>query len=101
MNVVNTLARALRGGQMVYADAEEQFIIRLKEADKTNDRLERRIITLADSRSMAEILGALTEGLDQVWATWIKKHVPEAMHKLEQKGFIRVENRSKNLRSCN
>lgn len=95
MNVVSTLARVLRGNQMIPEDKEERFVIRLKEADKTNDRLEQRIIELANGSSVAEILCRLTEGLDQVWATWMKKHVPEAMQKLEQRGFIRVENRTR------
>lgn len=100
MNVVSRLARALRGCEMLYKDAEERFVIRLKEADYTNDRLERRIIELADGCSVAEILRRLTEGLDQVWTTWIEKHAPGALQVLEQRGFIRIENRPKSLRSC-
>ncbi len=93
MNVVSTLARALKSGPT--ADEGERFVIRLKEADYTNDRLERRILDLANGSSVAGILRGLTEGLDQVWATWIKKHMPEAMQKLEERGFIRIENRPK------
>lgn len=91
MNVVNTLARALKGGQMIEQDEEERFVIRLKEADYTNDRLERRSLDLADGSSVEVILHKLTEGLDQVWATWIKKHMPKTMQKLKQRGFIRLE----------
>lgn len=93
MNVVSTLVRTLRGGQMRHEDKEERFIIRLREVDYTNDRLERRVIELADGRSVPAILCALTEGLDQVWVTWTKQHLPEASQKLEQRGFIRVEKR--------
>ncbi len=93
MNVVSTLARALRGEQIMHEDAEERFVIRLREADYTNDRLERRIIKSADGSSVTEILGVLSEGLDQVWANWIEKHLPEALQKLERGGFIRIEKR--------
>ena len=93
MNVVNAVVRVLRGSQMTDEDGDKQFLIRLKEADETNDRLERRIIEMSDGRSVAETLYTLTKGLDQVWATWIKKHMPEALQKLEQRGFIRVEKR--------
>jgi len=99
MNVVR-LARVLIGGQMTDEHEEERFVTRLKEVDYTNDRLERRIIEMADGNSVAEILLRLTEGLDQVWATWIKKHLREALQKLEQRGFIRIENRPKSLRLC-
>ena len=102
MNVVNTIARVLKGGKRTDEDEEDRLVIRLKEADYTNDRLERRIIELADGNSIAEILRRLTEGLDQVWVTWIKKHYmsDEAIQRLEQRGFIRIENRPKSLRSC-
>lgn len=93
MNVVKALARALRSSQVAREDEEELFLFRLKEANYTNDHLERRIIELADGRPLTEILGALTEGLSRVWVTWIKKRVPEALQGLEQKGFIRVEKR--------
>ncbi len=94
MNLANTLTRVLKGRKRTDEDEEDRFITRLKEVDDTNTGLERRIIELADGSSVAEILRRLTEGLDQVWATWIKKHYmsDEAMQRLEQRGFIRVEN---------
>ncbi len=97
MNVINTLARVLKGGKRT--DEEEQFLFRLKEADDTNTGLERSIIELADGSSVAEIIRRMATG-DPVWATWIQKWMREALQSLEQRGFIRIENRPKSLRSC-
>ncbi len=97
MNVVNMLARVLKGGKRT--DEEEQFLFRLKEVDDTNTRLERSIIECADGSSVAEITRRIATG-DLVWATWIQEWMREALQSLEQRGFIRVENRPKSLRSC-
>ena len=99
MNAVNVLAKVLKRNQKTREDAEERFIIRLKEADDTNTGLERRIIEHADGSSVTEIAHRIATG-DAVWATWIQKWMHEALHSLEQRGFIRVENRPKTLNSC-
>jgi len=91
MNVVNTLARVLKGGKRTDEDEEERFLFRLKEADRTNTGLEQRIIELADGSSVAEISRRLRENGNGVWATWFEKWMPEAIQKLEQRGFIRIE----------
>lgn len=92
MNVINTLARALKSGQRTDEDEEERFVFRLKEADGTNIGLERRIIELADGNSVAEITRRMATG-DPVWATWIQKWMREALQSLEQRGFVRIEKR--------
>ena len=99
MNVVNTLARVLKGGKRTDEDEEERFVFRLKEADGTNTGLERRIIELANGSSVAEITRRMATH-DPVWATWIQKWMREAFQSLEQRGFIQTENRPKSLRSC-
>ena len=100
MNIVNTLARVLKGGRRMDGDKEDQFLFRLKEADDTNTGLERRIIKLADGSSVTEISRSLRENGNGVWSTWFEKWMPEAIQSLEQRGFIRIENRPKSLRSC-
>ena len=90
MNVVNTLARVLKGGKRT--DEEDRFVIRLKEADDTNTGLERRIIECADGISVAEVTRRMATS-DPVWATWIQKWMREAFQSLEQRGFIRIEHR--------
>lgn len=94
MNVVSTLAKILRGGQVMHENAEERFITRLKEADDTNTSLERSIIEWADGSSVAEITCRMATG-DPVWATWIQKWMREALQSLEQRGFIQIENGQK------
>ena len=97
MNRISTSVRTLRGGQMMHED--DRFVIRLKEADDTNTALERSIIECADGSSVAEITRRMATS-DPVWATWIQKWMREALQSLEQRGFIRIENRPKSLRSC-
>lgn len=91
MNVIARMARSLtlRGEQRT--DSDERLVTRLKQADYTNDRMERRILEFADGSSVAEILFRMTEGLDQVWTAWMKKHMAQAMKTLEKRGFIRVD----------
>lgn len=92
LNVVETLARRLRGRPMVCE--ENQLLYRLKDANETNSRLETRIIELSGGKSVTEILSTITEGLDQVWASWHRTRIQETIQKLEAKGFIRVERRT-------
>ncbi len=99
MNVINTLTRVLKSAKRAEEDEEERVVIRLKEADGTNTGLERSIIECADGSSVAEITRGIATS-DLVWATWVQKRMREAIPNLEQRGFIRVENRQKSLRLC-
>lgn len=94
MNVVNKSARVLKGGKRTDEDEKDQFVIRLKEADDTNTGLERRIIEYADGSSVAEITRRMAT-TDPVWAAWIQKWMREALQSLEQRGSIRIENRTR------
>lgn len=98
MNGVSALATALRGSQMIHED--ERFSIRLKEADYTNDRLERRITELADGKSIDEILdtvfsqevraGAWVVDIG-IWRNLFDQSVVKTIGELAYQGYICLE----------